>query len=522
MVRACHRPRYRGLTRALVTFLTQSTCPFVLSCSVKSISIRPNQAHVCSVSSGSGAQRSAATRGELCTSHSLTTDTSLRALLSAPLGGLSKPAMRAPTPPAMSRPVTDQTPCHRADYNSRRSGGQEENHRRRANGHQMPLSARVPSRSGGRDARDDGGATLRTRFNKGVTYMNASRRRGRPAHQRSPDDSPLRDGNRDRLIGLLTKRAAKTLEYYFMETNLTYHHWLSVRAPPPQALYPSWTFGAITVCEARGSVAQHRCAWVGRALTWRARAQEYMRQNPIPQEGSWDAVSGEEFLRKLLVEGVDQTRYTGGVRDPLFSNVGTIGIDPRALGQRIMDIRTALAAEFIQARPPPDPPLPAERDPSVIRVAARAWACDFSLHAARCIATVLQRRAWRSSDRGPRVQDLEAVAEENAILMRECAMASLSALESTDAGDSPITPHPEMLDELPTRIPDTASEFLATVNESGLERYQRERGLEGGGAQDALADIDDAVRPGARRRVRVPAASAFGLDQRRAEFALPP
>jgi hypothetical protein len=112
----------------------------------------------------------------------------------------------------------------RADYSSRRSGGQEENRRRRANGHQMPLTARLP----GRDTRDDGGARLRSRSSKSVKYMKQCRRKGRPAHMRSPDDSPLRDGNRDRLIGLLTKRAAKTLEYYFMETNLTYHHWLSV------------------------------------------------------------------------------------------------------------------------------------------------------------------------------------------------------------------------------------------------------------------------------------------------------
>lgn len=78
------------------------------------------------------------------------------------------------------------------------------------------------------------------------------------------------------------------------------------------------------------------------------RLQEYIRQNPIPLDGNWDAVSGEEFLRKLLTEGVDATTYKGGVRDPLFSCVGTIGVDPRAIGQRIMDIRSALAKEFIQ------------------------------------------------------------------------------------------------------------------------------------------------------------------------------
>lgn len=79
--------------------------------------------------------------------------------------------------------------------------------------------------------------------------------------------------------------------------------------------------------------------------------QEYIRRNPIPLEGNWDAVSGEEFLRKLLTEGVDATSYKGGVRDPLFSCVGTIGVDPRAIGQRVMDIRSALAKEFIQVCP---------------------------------------------------------------------------------------------------------------------------------------------------------------------------
>lgn len=44
------------------------------------------------------------------------------------------------------------------------------------------------------------------RSGKGESYTNKNRRRGRPAWQRSPDDTPLRDGNRDRLMGLLTER----------------------------------------------------------------------------------------------------------------------------------------------------------------------------------------------------------------------------------------------------------------------------------------------------------------------------
>jgi hypothetical protein len=146
------------------------------------------------------------------------------------------------------RPVTQFAPgspatasaASAADYSSRRSGGQEENRRRRDNAHQLPLSARRAER----DMRDDGGARLRHRSNRGVAYMNKSRRKGRPAWQRSPDDSPLRDGNRDRLIGLLTLRAAKTLEYYFFETNLTYHNWLSVRRAALHAACPLLLFSA--------------------------------------------------------------------------------------------------------------------------------------------------------------------------------------------------------------------------------------------------------------------------------------
>eukprot|EP01024_Parvocaulis_polyphysoides_P045979 TRINITY_DN4315_c0_g2_i2.p1 TRINITY_DN4315_c0_g2~~TRINITY_DN4315_c0_g2_i2.p1 ORF type:complete len:112 (-),score=13.87 TRINITY_DN4315_c0_g2_i2:38-373(-) len=56
---------------------------------------------------------------------------------------------------------------------------------------------------------------------------NKKRRKGRPAWTRSPDDTPYRDGNRDRLIGLLTLRAAHTLCYYLSETNPNVYGWLS-------------------------------------------------------------------------------------------------------------------------------------------------------------------------------------------------------------------------------------------------------------------------------------------------------
>ena len=56
--------------------------------------------------------------------------------------------------------------------------------------------------SGGRS--NDGSNARKS--DKGDSYKNRTRRRGRPAWTRSPDDTPLRDGNRDRLMGLLTER----------------------------------------------------------------------------------------------------------------------------------------------------------------------------------------------------------------------------------------------------------------------------------------------------------------------------
>ena len=49
------------------------------------------------------------------------------------------------------------------------------------------------------------------------------RNRGR---LRDPDNSPLRDGNRDVLYGILTRRAARTLVYYLTETNQNMAQWL--------------------------------------------------------------------------------------------------------------------------------------------------------------------------------------------------------------------------------------------------------------------------------------------------------
>lgn len=130
--------------------------------------------------------------------------------------------------------------------------------------------------------------------------QNKKRRKGRPAWQRSPDDSPYRDGNRDRLIGLLTERAARTLAYYLSETNLNVYHWLLA----------------------------------------------FMRQYPIPKEGTWDDVSGESFLRTLLSMPIQSAKFITGREETMYDNIPGSGVDPRSIAQRIMDIRKQLAKEW--------------------------------------------------------------------------------------------------------------------------------------------------------------------------------
>ncbi|GBF89866.1 hypothetical protein Rsub_02570 [Raphidocelis subcapitata] len=138
------------------------------------------------------------------------------------------------------------------------------------------------------------------RSRKGKSFENSNRRRGRPAWKRSPYDSPLRDGNRDRLIGLLTERAAKTLMVYLMELNPIHYSWLV----------------------------------------------EFYKENPIPKVGSWDDVSGEAFLRKLLSMPIEEASFRTGT-EALFSNSRVMGVDPRNLAMRILDIRSQLAGEFV-------------------------------------------------------------------------------------------------------------------------------------------------------------------------------
>lgn len=145
------------------------------------------------------------------------------------------------------------------------------------------------------------------------------------------------------MLGLLTDRAARTLLHYLLETNLTLHSWLYV----------------------------------------------YLKENEIPKNGNWDDVSGESFLRKLLASPMESVKYDFNGRDEMFSCAGPIGVDPRNIAQRIMEIRSQIAKEWIE--------------------------------------------------------ELKEVSEENALLMRETVLSSFS-LENIPVADPQATKstHPEM------------------------------------------------------------------------------
>lgn len=130
----------------------------------------------------------------------------------------------------------------------------------------------------------------------------AAEGRPRRPRQKSPDETPLRDANRDRLMGLLTERAAKTLLFYFSELNPTLMQWL----------------------------------------------EYFMKAHPIPQEGHWEDVCGDTFLRKLLSMPVEETRWNFYGRESMYAKSSPLGVDPRQIAQRIMEIRAQIAREWVQ------------------------------------------------------------------------------------------------------------------------------------------------------------------------------
>lgn len=58
-----------------------------------------------------------------------------------------------------------------------------------------------------------------------------------------------------------------------------------------------------------------------------------------PQDGNWSDVSGENFLRTLLTKPVEEISGSFSDEDDSFLSASPVGGDPRALAQRIMDLR---------------------------------------------------------------------------------------------------------------------------------------------------------------------------------------
>ncbi len=157
----------------------------------------------------------------------------------------------------------------------------------------------------------------------------ANRRKGRPAWTRNPDDTPLRDGNRDRLIGLLTERymvlwvdgvsvvygdcggctrrcypCCYCLSDYMLLLSVTILYVCDYVNPPHTHKHTythtnKHTRAAKTLLYYLSETNLHVFHWF----------QAFIKAHPIPRNGDWDDVSGETFLRTLLAMSPDQAKF---------------------------------------------------------------------------------------------------------------------------------------------------------------------------------------------------------------------
>ena len=126
------------------------------------------------------------------------------------------------------------------------------------------------------------------------------------------------DPNRDRLIGLLTERAARTLLYYLSETNLNVYHWflcymkenpiprvsgLACPGPASNAIILS---SSMSCCRNLAMVVP--CTDL---VVYVIGDAELLKRGSVSalQNGHWDDVSGEGFLRKLLSQPIGEAKY---------------------------------------------------------------------------------------------------------------------------------------------------------------------------------------------------------------------
>jgi hypothetical protein len=93
-------------------------------------------------------------------------------------------------------------------------------------------------------------------------------------------------------------RAARTLLYYLMETNLNYHHWLL-------AFIRTYPIPRVCQCCMHMEAALHRSVAVS---NW---PSSLLDDKPVlnSQDGAWDDVSGESFIRKLLTMPIQEAKW---------------------------------------------------------------------------------------------------------------------------------------------------------------------------------------------------------------------
>ncbi|KAG1667239.1 hypothetical protein FOA52_009804 [Chlamydomonas sp. UWO 241] len=115
--------------------------------------------------------------------------------------------------------------------------------------------------------------------------------------------SPLRAQTREFMLGVLTARATRTLTVYLQETNQALGHWL----------------------------------------------MRFQSENPITLSGTWEEISGDSFVRKLLSMPIEEAHWGVGVGMGGSAPPGSgICVDPRSIAQRILQIRAQLAREVAQ------------------------------------------------------------------------------------------------------------------------------------------------------------------------------
>ena len=170
------------------------------------------------------------------------------------------------------------------------------------------------------------GRALRSAPQRGTLQVLAVRNRGR---LRDPYDTPLRDGNRDRLYGLLTTRAAATLLAYCFETNQVQAKWLTTymsEARPQTLRNPKLQRVVLTPRRAEAGPTQGH---VGGDLRRR-----------VPKEPD---VPGSCVLRQRVAHAVTPSLVGAAAQEmQTIDNPYTgdrLTIDPRNLAQRILEAR---------------------------------------------------------------------------------------------------------------------------------------------------------------------------------------